>query len=88
MCLALRGPTAIDLFSKSAHLSMKRRWGEFPETASGRVVTPTAHQIAVGRDASPPHESVLVLDIAAEMGLQRPGIVPLGKSVAAGGRSM
>jgi hypothetical protein len=73
MCLALRGPTAIELFSKSAHLSMKRRWGGgFPETASRRL-TPTAHQIAVGRDASPPHESVLVLDIAAEMGLQRPG---------------
>jgi hypothetical protein len=27
---------------------------EFPETASWRLITPTAHQIAVGRDASPP----------------------------------
>jgi hypothetical protein len=27
---------------------------EFPETASRRLITPTAHQIAVGRDASPP----------------------------------
>src|SRR6476660_3453791 len=55
MCLPLRRPTAIDLLSKSAHLSAKLRWGwSSPKTASRRLITHTAHQIAVGRDASPP----------------------------------